>query len=165
MIKNRDQRVISLDPNIRPTLVNGESEYRARLERMLALSDIIKISKEDLDWLAPGTRFEDVAQRWLSAGAGIVILTDGEAGSRCLTNSLDVHMAAFPVEMVDTVGAGDTFNAGVLAGLRQAGVLKRPELKTLSEETLRTALTYGARAAAHTVSRAGADPPWRHEMG
>ena len=159
-----ESAVISLDPNIRPSFITDESTYRERLNRMIAMSDIIKVSEEDLEWLAPDGRFEQVAQDWIESSAAIVILTMGGEGTRCITSSMDIQVPVTPVEVVDTVGAGDTFNAGFLAGLRGSGVLTKTRLKTIDRDSLRSAMEYGSRVAAYTVGQAGAKPPWRKDL-
>jgi fructokinase len=131
---------------------------------MIAMSDIIKVSEEDLEWLAPDGQFEQVAHDWIEGGAAIVTLTMGADGTRCITPSLDIQVAVTPVEVVDTVGAGDTFNAGFLAGLRESGVLTKAQLKTIDQDSLRSAMEYGSRVAAYTVGQAGANPPWRKDL-
>lgn len=164
MRRYHDRAVISLDPNIRPGFVHDEAGYRARLGRMSAMSDIIKVSEEDLNWLEPGRGFVAVAKGWLDAGAKIVLLTQGGAGVRAITRDLDISEPAVEAVVIDTVGAGDSFNAGFLARLRQLGVLDKAVLGGIDEAQLRDALQFAARIAAITVSRAGANPPWAHEL-
>ena len=156
--------VISLDPNIRPGFVKDEAAYRARLERMLKQADIIKVSDEDLAWLTRGGDFETAAKGWIAGGASIVVLTRGENGALAITRSGSVEVAAPKAKVVDTVGAGDTFNAGLLAGLDQAGLLNKASLRSIGEEDLRPALELAAKVAAITVSRAGANPPFANEL-
>lgn len=160
----KERAVISLDPNIRSGFVDREAIYRARLDRMLGIADIVKVSDEDLAWLRPGLAFEEIAAGWIAKGASLVILTRGERGAIAMTRSGRFEAAAVPASVVDTVGAGDTFNAGLLAGLKRAGVLSRPALRQLQEAQLRPALDLAAKAAAITVSRAGANPPWASEI-
>jgi fructokinase len=155
-------RVIMLDPNIRPGFIRDEGAFRARMARMLAMADIVKLSSEDLDWLAPD-RGAFIAGL-LAAGTRLVCLTEGAAGVRAFTSAGTVFEPARPVAVVDTVGAGDTFNAGLLAALQAAGALSKAGLAALDAGTLQAALRLGVQAAAVTVSRAGANPPWRHEI-
>lgn len=162
--RNHDRTVISLDPNIRPGFVHDEKPYRDRLGRMIATSDIVKVSGEDLDWLEPGADFETVAKNWIADGVSIVVLTMGGDGARAITGSDDVTVPGLSVDVVDTVGAGDTFNAGFLASLRASGVLSKKKLASLDRQTLKSALQFAAKVAAVTVSRAGANPPWRDEL-
>ncbi|WP_417250016.1 carbohydrate kinase family protein [Celeribacter sp.] len=158
-------RVTMIDPNIRPSFIRDEARYRARIDRMLAHADIVKISDEDLDWIARGTgTLDDQIADLLARGVKLVCLTEGAEGVRGFTSRGSVHVAANRVEVVDTVGAGDTFNAGLLAALSEAGLLTKDAIATLSDEAIRDALSLGSKAAAVTVSRAGANPPWKSEL-
>ena len=159
----RGGRVLAIDPNVRPAFARDEDAYRARIERMIAMADIVKISDEDLEWLE-GDGGEDVARRLLERGPTLICLTRGADGVTGLTPSLRVEVPAVRTQVVDTVGAGDTFNAGLLAGLSEAGALSKDGLAGLDKSTLGSALELGARAASVTVSRAGANPPWRSEL-
>jgi fructokinase len=159
------RRVIMMDPNIRPGFIEGrEAAYRARIARMLAASDIVKVSDEDLHWLRGGGDTVAVARGLLAEGPKIVLVTEGSKGARAITATENRFVAATKVTVVDTVGAGDTFNAGVLAALHQAGALTKAAVASAPASLLDAALTLGTRAAAVTVSRAGANPPWAHEM-
>ena len=158
-------RVTMVDPNIRPGFIAGkEAEYRARIERMVARADIVKLSDEDLHWLEGQGDLTALARGILAKGPKVVFITEGAKGARAVTATQDRFVAATPVTVVDTVGAGDTFNAGVLAALHQAGALTKAGVAALSDATLDAALSLGTRAAAVTVSRAGANPPWSHEL-
>ena len=151
-------RPVMIDPNIRPGFIKDENRYRARLDKMLDRADIVKISDEDMDWL--GLTAADL----LSRDTAIVLLTRGAEGVDLVTQSGTSRVAATRVEVVDTVGAGDTFNAGLLAGLNADGLLDRQALRAASATDLHPAVELGASAAAVTVSRAGANPPWDHEL-
>jgi fructokinase len=131
---------------------------------MIGMSDIVKVSEEDLAWLDPSGDFESLSRAWIDAGVSIVTLTMGAEGARSVTRSLDVTVPSKPVTVVDTVGAGDTFNAGFLASLRKQGALQKQDLKSIYEGTLRRALEFSTRVASVVVSRAGANPPWQHEI-
>jgi fructokinase len=158
-------RVTMVDPNIRPGFIAGkEAEYRARIERMVARADIVKLSDEDLHWLEGPGDLTVLAREILAKGPKVVFVTEGAKGARAVTATQDRFIAATPVKVVDTVGAGDTFNAGVLAALHQAGALSKTGVAALSDATLDAALSLGTRAAAVTVARAGANPPWSHEL-
>ncbi|MDP7186521.1 MAG: carbohydrate kinase [Paracoccaceae bacterium] len=165
--REAETRVIMLDPNIRPGFIDDIAGYRSRLDRMLALSDIVKVSDEDLNWIYPGPEsLEDKLASLRTAGPSVVILTrGGDGASAFLASGEQVHAPVNKVEVVDTVGAGDTFNAGVLARLSELGVMTKDGLRAAPAGTIRSALEFGARVAAVTVSRAGANPPWRHELG
>ena len=164
MRRNHDGAVISFDPNIRPGFVINEAAYRKRLHRMAGMSDIIKVSEEDLAWLDPKRDFEDVARAWIDDGAKIIVLTRGMEGARALTSTLDVEVPAVKTEVVDTVGAGDSFNAGFLAGLRRQGVLAKAKLASLPREALTASLELAAHVAAFTVGQSGANPPWQNQL-
>jgi len=158
-------RVTMIDPNIRPGFIAGkEDAYRARIERMIARADIVKLSDEDLHWLMGAGDLTALARSIVAKGPKVVFITEGAAGARAVTATQDRFVAATPVTVADTVGAGDTFNAGVLAALHDAGVLSKPGVAALSDAVLDAALSLGTRAAAVTVSRPGANPPWRHEL-
>jgi len=158
-------RVTMLDPNIRPGFIAGkETAYRARIERMIALADLVKLSDEDLHWLEGPGDPGALARGLLARGPKAVFITEGAKGARAVTATQDRFIAATPVTVADTVGAGDTFNAGVLAALHRAGALTKARVAALTAEELDAALTLGTRAAAVTVSRAGANPPWAEEL-
>ena len=146
---------LMLDPNVRPGFVADAASYRDRIGRLLARAAIVKASDEDLRWLGT-TPFEMIA-----SGAKVVCLTEGAAGVSVVTADDAFRVPARAVEVVDTVGAGDTFNAGVMAGLRERGALSHD---VPPRDALEAAVTLGVAASAITVSRAGANPPWRHEL-
>jgi fructokinase len=157
-------RVVMLDPNIRPGFIRDETAYRARLDDMLARADIVKLSDEDLHWLMGAGEIDTLAQMLRTKGPRIVVITEGAKGARAITAQGVQQLAATPVQVVDTVGAGDTFNAGFLAGLAQAGALEKAGLDAVPPAILGAALSLGMRAAAVTVARAGANPPFAHEL-
>lgn len=165
MRREHKRRVTMLDPNIRPSFIPDAAKHQARIRRMMAQADIVKLSDEDLAWFGePGTA-EETATRWLDHGPKLVIVTAGSKGATGYTKNGRATVTPAPVTVVDTVGAGDTFNAGVLASLYGQGLLSsKASLADLSEAQLTEALTLGARAAAVTVSRAGANPPWLREL-
>lgn len=160
------QRVIVCDPNIRANFIKDEARYRARLQELIAVVDILKVSDVDLDWLVPGagTHLEKAASL-RDAGPSIVVLTRGSDGACALFGADEtVEVPIEKVQVADTVGAGDTFNSGFLAHLSQKDLLQKDLIKDLSAEDITGALRLGAKVAAVTVSRAGANPPWLHEL-
>ncbi|MGI3168057.1 carbohydrate kinase family protein [Pseudooceanicola sp. C21-150M6] len=167
MAAQRQGRAVMIDPNVRAGFVPDRARYTARIAAMMAQADIVKLSDEDLFWLMPGT--EPVAEKAAqirASGAGIVIVTKGRDGAVAwLPDGTEVSVAAEDAVVVDTVGAGDTFNAGVLASLQGQGMLTGARVRHVTADQLRVALEHGARVAAVTVSRAGANPPWLSELG
>jgi fructokinase len=158
-------RVTMIDPNIRPGFIAGrEAAYRARIERMVARADIVKLSDEDLHWLEGAGDLTALARAIVARGPKVVFITEGAKGARAVTATQDRSVASQRVTVVDTVGAGDTFNAGVLAALHRSGALSKAAIAGLDDATLDAALGLGSRAAAVTVSRAGANPPWADEL-
>ena len=157
--------IIVLDPNIRTTFIEDELRYRSRLERLMAVADIIKVSDEDLDWLVPGDIKEDDKVASLGSDSCLVVITKGSKGAVAYLPNGNVLLQAVPkVKVVDTVGAGDTFNAGFMAQLVALGQLTKTNLPNMDESVLQAALAYATQVAAVTVSRAGANPPWLSEL-
>lgn len=152
----RDRATVSYDPNVRPVLMGEHSEAVARVERCVALSDLVKASDEDLAWLYPGESPQAVAARWLALGPAVVLVTRGAEGSLAVTRRETVTVDAPQASVVDTVGAGDSFMSAVLDAL--AG-RERAALGALAAEDLARLLRTASAAAAVTVSRAGANPP------
>jgi len=161
-----ERRLVMADPNIRPSFVSDQGGYRTRLNALIARADILKLSDDDLNWIEPGNAsLADKAQAILARGTGMFLLTEGSDGATAfLQGGRQLHVPATRAAVVDTVGAGDTFNAGCLAALRRANALDPSAIGDLPDTVLRDMLTLAARAAAVTVSRAGADPPWAHEL-
>ncbi|PCJ91205.1 MAG: carbohydrate kinase [Hyphomicrobiales bacterium] len=159
-----DTHLISLDPNIRADLIPDEQAYRARLKRCYAHAHIIKISIADLEWLEPKKPYQLVAQEWLQGGAQLVVITHGSKGSHAFTNKDDVKFGATKTEIVDTVGAGDSFMSGLLAYLHGENVLTPKTIENLDIGTIEKALGFASKCAAITVSRAGANPPYLAEL-
>jgi fructokinase len=155
---------VMIDPNIRPFFITDPDAYRARLARLLPMADIVKLSSDDLEWLYPGMAPEDAARQILTTGPKLVLQTGGEAGARAIWAGETVHAPAVRTTVADTIGAGDTFNAGVLASLDRQNLLSKDAIAQLTPDQIHAALTLGAQAASVTVSRPGANPPWAHEM-
>jgi fructokinase len=159
-------RVIMIDPNIRLGFIAGvEEAYRARITRMIARADIVKLSDEDLHWFAGAGDLHTLAHSILAMGPKVVFLTEGAKGAHAITQAHTRFAPAHTVAVADTVGAGDTFNAGALAALHMRGELSKKAIAQLGSDSLDAALHLGVRAAAVTVSRAGANPPWAAELG
>lgn len=164
MKREHGNRVTMLDPNIRPGFIQDKQAHLERMQRMLGMADIVKLSDEDLAWFGETGSHEEIAANWLRKGPKLVIVTKGSKGATAYSARHKVSVTPEQVTVVDTVGAGDTFNAGVLAALHDQKALTKDAIATLSESAIEAALSLGARAAAVTVSRAGANPPWRREL-
>ena len=164
MLSVADRLPVMLDPNIRASFIKDEEAYRARLERMIAASTILKVSDEDLEWLAGKSEPEIAARQMLGRGPALVIVTRGEAGALAFTATASVNQPARRAKVIDTVGAGDTFNAGILCALHEMKKLSRPAIEALDPTSLQSCLSLGIESAAVTVSRAGANPPWRSDL-
>jgi fructokinase len=165
--RERSRVTISYDPNVRPALLVDAERARPKIEELVALSDVVKVSDEDLRWLYPTERDEDVARRWLALGGpALVVVTRGGEGTFAVCKSVEITRPAVPIDLVDTVGAGDSFSSGMLHGLHRADLLggpRRSALADIDETTLAAILDEAALIAAITCSRPGADPPRRSE--
>jgi fructokinase len=162
---------ISFDPNCRPSIITDADYARRQAEKFVTLSDIVKASDEDLAWLYPGADPLESARRWLKLGGAegpaMVVVTRGAAGPWGITAAGEAEFAAPRVEVADTVGAGDSFMAALLSGVVDRGLngaQNRADLRALPAEGLTALLAHATRAAAVTVSRAGANPPTRAEL-
>lgn len=164
MLDHAAKTVCMIDPNIRPSFVTDRDRYVARIVKMMAAADIVKLSDEDLMWLEGAGDIAERARGILDRGAKLVVITRGAEGATGYTKDHEIAVPAEKVAIVDTVGAGDTFNAGVLFALQKDGCLTKDGIAGISADQLRRALATGARCAAVTVSRAGANPPWAHEL-
>lgn len=161
------QVTVSYDPNIRPRLMGEPPAARARVERLVAACDVVKVSEEDLGWLAPGEDVPDVVRGWLGSGPAVVVVTSGGEGAHGLTRAGSVDVAAPPIVVRDTVGAGDAFMAGLLDYLTGADLLgpaRREALRSMDLTTLSAMLGHAVRVAAFTCTRSGAQPPTRAEL-
>jgi len=152
------------DPNIRPAYIRDEHIYRARMMRLIALSQIVKLSDEDLTWImGPGDPVEQ-AQELLKHGPDLICLTRGVQGVYAIGTFGVITVPAVAASVADTVGAGDSFGGALLHALDLREMLGFESLASPAPADLRAALTYAVRAAAITVSRPGADPPWAWEL-
>ncbi|GAA2148424.1 carbohydrate kinase family protein [Glycomyces algeriensis] len=155
---------ISLDPNVRPALLGDREAYRARLERWLEFAAIVKVSDEDLEWIWPGSDPAELADAWIAQGRKLVVITRGGKGSLVRTGGAAFDVPAAPVDMVDTVGAGDSFGGALLDWLDRNGRLRPDDLARLTASEAREAVDFASQVAAITCSRAGANPPYRSEI-
>ncbi|HJW01548.1 MAG TPA: carbohydrate kinase [Arthrobacter sp.] len=164
----RPHATVSFDPNCRPAISRDADGARRQAEDFVAASDIVKASDEDLRWLYPDRTPDQSLQAWLELGPALVALTRGADGPVIITRRGRVDMPGEAVTVADTVGAGDSFMAGLISGLAQLdalGAAARPRLRDLGTAELHTLAAYANRAAAITCSRPGANPPTSAELG
>jgi fructokinase len=159
---------VVLDPNLRPALLGERAAARRRLEAQIAVADVVKVSDEDLAWVAPEESAADVAARWLDLGPKLVVLTRGADGAWAGTlDGARVDVAAYPIDVVDTVGAGDAFTAGLVDGLRRYDLLggeARDRLGRCTDATVQAVVERATLVAGLTCARRGADPPTAAEV-
>jgi fructokinase len=163
--REAERTVIALDCNLRPAMVGPLHLWRQRIERFARCASIIKLSDEDFvsGW-SEGTQSDDLATYWLELGVKLVVMTQGASGAMAWHRSGRVAVPALPVPVVDTVGAGDSFQAALLARLAQNGLLSLTGLSTLDRTSIVDAMRYANLAASTTCGRRGADLPRRAEI-
>ena len=160
--RERDHRLVMLDPNIRPALLTTTDGYRERLDAIIARSTIVKASDEDLAWLYPELGLDAAMDRILASGVRLVIATLGAQGACGASDGIRIRVPAPAIDVVDTIGAGDAFGAALLAWLHDHRALS-PDVN-LGADELHAALEFACLAASLTCTRAGAEPPWRTEL-
>ena len=156
-----DETLVALDPNCRPTMIDDPAAFRGRLSRLLARTDVLKASEEDLAWIDPGADPVTAARALLAQDHAVALVTLGSDGALVITQQEAVEVHAQQVDVVDTIGAGDAFMGAFLARWRGRG-FGRSDLHRLDE--LEQAATFACRVAEITCSRAGADPPRLAEL-
>ncbi|MBO9643657.1 MAG: carbohydrate kinase, partial [Pseudacidovorax sp.] len=164
VLRERAGRLISYDPNVRLNVEPDVERWRAVVEDMAALSHVIKVSDEDLGLLYPDQSCHQVAARWLGLGARLVVVTRGATGSEAWNRQGHAMAAALLVDVVDTVGAGDTFQAALLTWLAEHDAPDGDSLDALESAQMAAMLRFSARAASITCSRRGSDMPRRGEV-
>ncbi len=158
----RGSATVTFDPNVRPALITDAEQAKARIESLIERSDVVKASDEDLQWPAPNTAPEEVAQRWSKSGPALVAVTMGGAGAFAVSAAGLVRVPARSVQVIDTVGAGDSFMTGLLDALWSLGLLgadRRDALRRISTDQLEVVLKAAALNSALTVAHAGAVLP------
>ncbi|MDH6243316.1 carbohydrate kinase [Mycobacterium sp. OTB74] len=166
----RDYGTVSYDPNIRPALMHSPELVAERIEHLVAMSDVVKASDEDLSWLYPGVSATDTMRRWAQAGPALVVVTRGQLGADALlaSNHELLHLDNMQVEVADTVGAGDSFMAGLLTGLLDAGLLGSAQARQRFSQAewpdVQPALHRALATSALTVSHSGSYAPAMAEV-
>jgi fructokinase len=158
------RRLVSFDPNVRPGLIPDKAGYLEKFERWVSQSAIVKLSSDDLEWLFPGKSEAECVDRLLSLGASLVALTRGSEGALARTKSARAEVGAIKVKVADTIGAGDTFHAALLARLERDGIATRSAVEALGAADLRAILGFANAAAACNCTRTGAEPPTLSEL-
>ncbi|MFF0707100.1 MULTISPECIES: carbohydrate kinase family protein [Gordonia] len=156
-------RLVALDPNIRPSVIDEPDVYRRRFLDWVPMIDVLKLSDEDVDWLGDGADGSSVDD-WLREGAGAVVITHGADGISVRTREFTVLAQAPETTVVDTIGAGDSALGGLLHFFDESGDLSASAVRSRDADYWLRAADYAARVAAVTVSRPGADPPWASEL-
>tara|TARA_Y100000590_G_scaffold67658_2_gene73512 strand:+ start:652 stop:1590 length:939 start_codon:yes stop_codon:yes gene_type:complete len=163
--REHNERIISIDPNIRPSFVTEKYEYIKRLEKLISLATIVKVSVADIEWMYPDSNPKKIISQWINSGPSLAILTSGEKGSYAETPSgIKINSPAKPVNIVDTVGAGDSFMSALLWWLLEKKFLNLQSIKTLKEKDIENLLIYSSTAASITCGRSGANPPFANEI-
>lgn len=155
---------VTFDPNVRPALIDDGDGARARIDRLLERCDVVKASDEDLRWIDPNRSAKQIARTWLRLGPSIVAVTMGDRGAFAMCQAGTARIAALPVKVVDTVGAGDAFMTGLIDALWSLNLLgaeRRPDLRHIGLDALNAVVATAALSSALTVARAGADLPDR----
>ncbi|MFF2487689.1 carbohydrate kinase [Microbacterium sp. NPDC058062] len=163
----RGKAIVTYDPNIRPSLVDDADRVRQRVAEVVELADVVKASDEDLRWLHPEREPVEVAREWVAQGPRLVVVTLGSEGAIGVTADGEVTVPAVVTEVVDTVGAGDTFMGVLIDGIVGSDGLRASLATTggsIPSSAVESLLQRSALAAAITVSRPGADPPRRAEL-
>jgi fructokinase len=157
--------LISFDPNVRPGLAGDLSSFRDRLTTVVRSSHIVKASTEDVEAVYPGTSPGTVAEKWLSLGVPLVVITEGADGATAYhQNGASTHCFPPPIELADTIGAGDAFTSALLGYFAEQGLLSPGGIADLGQDHLRASVGQAVAAGALTCSRLGADPPNRREL-
>ena len=150
--------IVVFDPNVRPAVISDRDNYKKAVERWLSISDVVKMSIEDANWLYPGKNLNEITKEWLSNKTKLIVVTKGEDGISAFTSDESFEVPAVKVSVSDTVGAGDTVGAIVVEAIVEIG------LDNLKGEKLQSMLSRATKAAAITVSRSGAKPPTKNEI-
>lgn len=167
LTRARQVATITYDPNARPSIMGAPEQALRRVEEIVALSDVVKVSDEDIFWLTVGGSVEDTAHKWLSLGAHLVVVTRGADGATAFFAHDRVDVDGPSVDVVDTVGAGDSFMGGLIDALWTENLLgadRRDQLARINRDQVKRILKRASDISAVTVSRAGANPPWSAEL-
>lgn len=163
----REVATVTYDPNARPTIMGDPAKAYERIKECVRLADVVKMSDEDAEWLTGSSDIDQVAREWLELGPALVVVTRGGEGVSAYFGDEAVHLPAADVKVVDTVGAGDSFMGGLIDALWSENLLganNRYALAHIDRECVIRMLGRAGSISAITVSRAGANPPWKKEL-
>ena len=157
---------ISYDPNVRPSIMGSPDDVRERIEELIALSHIVKASDEDIEWLYPDRSEHEVFASWRDAGAALVVMTKGAEGVIAHAGAHTVSRPTMATDVEDTIGAGDSFMAGLLVALQRRGFVGEgaARLSAIDADDLEASVNFALQCAAITVARVGANPPYQEEL-
>jgi fructokinase len=156
---------IYFDANIRPDFIKDKDKYLERFEQLIRKVDVIKISEEDYSYLYGEQDFAKVSSVWLESGVKLILLTLGDKGVKAIySDGKEISVGIEPVKAIDTIAAGDSFNAGLLFDLDKQKMLDQEKLASIETSTLKKALTFANQVASFTVTQKGANPPWLHQV-
>lgn len=165
LLRDLPDAVVTLDPNVRPAIMGDPERARRIVSNIVERADIVKLSDEDASWLYPDMTHAALASFLISEGASLVAITRGAQGCSLYSTLGHLDLRSPRVAVIDTIGAGDTFMAALLARIIHRGWIEILRSRSLSLEMVRDLGTFAARGAAITVSRQGCDPPTAAEMG
>ena len=157
-------KLIAFDPNVRLNVEPDLSKWRQRIQAMAQYADLIKVSSEDLKLLFAGEQIEETIERWHSCAVRLVIVTRGEAGAIVSLDGNSFEVAGKAVTVMDTVGAGDSFQAGLLCGLDEIHRATKSQFKNITLEDCRKVVRFANESAAESCTRRGADLPHRSDL-
>jgi len=163
-VKSANHMTLAIDPNVRSGMISDRRTWSARMERLFGVASIVRLSDEDLDFVRPGLSAEDFAADLLAGSAALVVVTRGKEGSEAFARNCRVKVRAPQIEVVDTVGAGDTLIGSLLAWLCGHDISTRKALASIDRDALHSLMTFATHAAALNCTRNGCNPPTREEI-
>lgn len=158
------EQIVVFDPNVRPALINNKEEVVQQLNKWISQASVVKASAEDVAACWPDLEWREVAQQWMDTGAGLVVITDGDQGAHAFSRQGSVFVEAVAVDPRlggDTIGAGDTFTAGIIKFFSEQGIMTASQVRDIPLRSLQLAVESGTLLAGETCKRVGADPPWK----